>query len=353
MSAATPPESPLVPCPRCHARVSDAALVCPACGHPQPPLLAEQRGEDVAACGACGAANPVRNFWSFRSADVCRGCGLSVPEAYPRQVFEFQVDEVHSVFREWRDNLYWGVVVAGVASGGVLAAVGGAALGAGQPLVALAVGGVAGYFGSVPLFAALYFWAVARRWRLPPPNAARAVTAADWGMAGRRSDDSAAAVARQSAERAARAPGSPWGSRLWWAGVALAVGGFAAFQARADYVRREEAVAAREAAVGAAMARDITLAKADGIFSRDLTLTNGSPAAFADCDLTLTAYLDSGKQAPVRQYRAAWGPGETVVVTLPAGGRVERVDVAGTLKAAATGKVGRLDVKFEWKSGKP
>ncbi len=79
------------------------------------------------------------------------------------------------------------------------------------------------------------------------------------------------------------------------------------------------------------MAWDISLAKADGIFSRDLTLTNGSPAAFADCDLTLTAYLDTGKQVLVRQYRSDWGPGETLVVTLSAGGRVERVDVAGTL----------------------
>src|SRR4051812_22203439 len=59
---------PLVACQQCKAQVSDTALTCPQCGHPQPQQDVN-KGRPGGRCSACGTLN----LFDF-AVDVDRTC---------------------------------------------------------------------------------------------------------------------------------------------------------------------------------------------------------------------------------------------------------------------------------------
>ena len=85
----------MVGCEKCRARISDLAETCPRCGHPQPPLEAKQKGWRVAKCIHCRTTNAVGDERFFFLGGHCRGCGRTLKETNPEQVFEYELDSAY------------------------------------------------------------------------------------------------------------------------------------------------------------------------------------------------------------------------------------------------------------------
>lgn len=333
--AESPGKVPLVACEKCAARISDAAERCPLCGHPQAPLIAQGQGEELSPCPQCGVLNRVRTRTAFLLGE-CRGCGRSTAELYPQQQFEAQVDHLFADCSRVRNDYRTGIVVAGI-FGGI------AAVWAIERIVGPDPAGLSYFFGilaagggALPAFPWFYFQLFIRgRRRLQPPNADRIVDLSEW---------SAAAV--RAARSGARPPWRDW---VW----VIYVGTVVAFFLTVFMIGRLSAIKRdREIRTGTAFASGVTASKGEGLFSSDVYLTNESPFAYGPCDLYIAIGYASGKQHSVSRQWAAWAPGERKTVNVPASGRIERIELAGTVVDPIVG-LGRVNASYDWRTKKP
>jgi hypothetical protein len=338
----------LVACGKCGAGVSDVADHCPRCGHPQPPLTAKERNEELHPCPHCGTTNPVRNYWHFRRGDACRGCGRLIPEAYPEKHYEYQVDQLFLSFALHRNALRWPVYgLTAVAVGAAASALFGL-LGHGWAVAAGVLGGLGGAGLAPLLWSEVYRAVVARRGHPRHPADGRCITRIDWVRAESRYNAGERSLCGND-----KAVPAAWSGWAGWAAVAVVLIGFAGLGIQNEQEQAKKKAADLEARVGAEVGRGITLAKSGGVFSHDLHLTNVSAQALGGCELVLTVYTEDGRREPVTLYWATWAAGEEKMVTVPARGRVERVTLTGAMTTAGTNQKGRVALTFDWKAGKP
>lgn len=254
----TPPEAAgtrLVACDRCQSRISDVAEHCPQCGHPQPPLTAKDTGQELVPCPDCQARNLVRDYWTFLPGN-CRGCDRPFEDAYPQVRFQVAVDEVYRKFVGWQNDLYNVILPAGAVIGGLVAYVAaGLCLPAWAAVVALLVGGVAGWAAALPVFADMYQRLFVRGRTLPAPHQHLTISDSDWRQAEwREGQEEMRRDARIRAVRGAAVPaaGTNWGG--WVVGLVV-VGGGVAFWLWSDKTKTDKQHVDQEKLVGAAMTR--------------------------------------------------------------------------------------------------
>ena len=68
-----------------------------------------------------------------------------------------------------------------------------------------------------------------------------------------------------------------------------------------------------------------------GFFNHTISITNTDPEHQIDAaNLTIKVYLDDGSQPEVKKYEEHWQPSETISVSIPARGEIQRVEMQGS-----------------------
>ncbi|QEL17658.1 GYF domain-containing protein [Limnoglobus roseus] len=340
-----PARTRLVACPRCQAPVSDAADVCPHCGHTQDPLLARAPGGESAPCPRCHTQSLVRREYAFCFGN-CRGCGRPLADLHPGRVLAFRIDQAYADFERWREGprLWW----VGTTAAALGAVAGASLVSPDRPGAFPLLGATGGVFVALALLSPVYYVAFVRGRRgLPLPHDGHRVTAGEWRAAGRRAFD------RRRAEHAAGAPEAAAREVRFKVELGLLIAAVIALTVLLNWTHAEGVSHRRAAAAqaGTAMAAGIVATKDEGLFSHEVVLRNDAPAAYEACDLTLVVSFANGRQQSVPLPWGAWGAGERKAVKVSAAGRIERLDLTGTMVDAASRAVGRLDAKFAWPSG--
>lgn len=288
-------------------------------------MEAKARGDRLAKCHHCQTTNPVGTYLQFRDADVCRGCGRPLPDAYPTEYFESQVDSVYRRVVRFRRFAFWQYVVP-IGLFGAVAILDvipehSRSRATDQALLSAAAVFVISTFVAPKLVR----WFLTWRGRLRSPETGHLLRWWDWETAGDRykhwknevlAKTGWMGVIRDWAEHA--------GLLLAMLPVILGMLGFHLYtHHRMAQKHQQDLNAAMTGVI------KVSLRPTEG--GLELVLTNDSTHQFGSSDLKVAIHLTNGQRPLLERYWTTWNPKEAKTIPIPNDGQVERVDLSGTI----------------------